>query len=584
MTWRVERGDCVDVMRTLESGSVDAVVCDPPYAIDFMSKAWDRIDGEAIDPGFCHWLAGFADGEGCFSVHRMVARGHETYACQFQISLRADDRPILERIQKTLGIGTLSSPRAHVGGDGNPKARYSVTSKRDCLALREVFRAFPLRAKKAVDFETWSHALDEWVDHEYGDDWDEVAEQRQRLMRDRSYKPEGVRVDPFQMWCWRWSREAMRVLKPGGHLLAFGGTRTYHRLASGIEDAGFEIRDCLAWMYGTGFPKSLDVSKAIDKAAGAERLVVGFEDRRSAFDGVARSSEGHSNEYGSITNKGVVPITGPATAEAARWRGWGTALKPAYEPIVVARKPLDGTVAQTVLKHGTGVLNVDGCRISGADAEKFQTNELGRWPANVLFDEDAAAMLDEQSGESVSRVGQPRSAVSGRGWGMTATGSEHDDSGGASRSASRFMYTAKASSTEREAGLVDFDLAWVDELRKEESAGRASPRAGAGRSSPRSNIHPTVKPIDLMRWLVRLVCPPGGMVLDPFTGSGSTGAAAVLEGFQFVGIEREDEYAEIAEARIRFWAQHPTNLPIESAFEAERSRRRARDVGQAELF
>lgn len=292
-------------------------------------------------------------------------------------------------------------------------------------------------------------------------------------------------------------REAFRVAKPGAHLVAFGGTRTYHRLTCAIEDAGWEIRDCLSWLYGSGFPKSLDVSKAMDKAAGAEREVVGAAVRP---DGSVRVNT--EKRAGTSFNSGSNDkcITAPATALAREWQGWGTALKPAWEPIILARKPLTGTVASNVAQHGTGALNVDGSRIGL------------RWPANVCLDEEAASLFPE----------------------------------------SRFFYVAKASRREREAGL--------EGMPKKEvligAEGHAiNPMTGKPVVDiPRANGHPTVKPIALMRWLCRLVTPKGGLILDPFTGSGTTGCAAVLEGFRFVGIEREPEYAAIAEKRIAHWA------------------------------
>lgn len=328
-------------------------------------------------------------------------------------------------------------------------------------------------------------------------------------------------------------RECLRVLKPGGHLLAFGGTRTFHRLACAIEDAGFEIRDSIAWLYGSGFPKSLDVSKAIDKAAGAEREVIGL--KASNRPNVVGQRPGDSMGGG---NYGERVETAPATPDAERWQGWGTALKPAFEPVVVARKPLQGTVAANVLAWGTGALNIDATRIStdedrrrnarggdnGLNGEgTFRIRErraddqpltAGRWPANVVLDEHAAAELDRQSGTSESRVGKPRGAAHGEGWGMTATGAEYADTGGASR----FFYVAKAPTSER-------------------------PRVGG-------IAHPTVKPLDLMRWLVRLVTPPGGTVLEPFAGSGTTAEACVLEGFQCIAIEREADYLPLIVSRL----------------------------------
>src|SRR5690606_2065957 len=231
----------------------------------------------------------------------------------------------------------------------------------------------------------------------------------------------------FGAWCERWAAECLRVLKPGGHLLAFGGTRTWHRLACAIEDAGFEVRDSIAWLYGSGFPKSLDVSKAIDDAAGAEREVVGPSPfaARKPNGSAGRDSVGLSSTPGSV-------ITAPATPDAKRWQGWGTALKPAFEPIVVARKPLTGTVAQNVLQHGTGALNIDACRVAATDKAKFpagvvsdtgsvygngaglyadrprgeDTSPAGRWPTNVVLDDTQAAELDKQSGMTASREGK----------------------------------------------------------------------------------------------------------------------------------------------------------------------------------
>ena len=352
-----------------------------------------------------------------------------------------------------------------------------------------------------------------------------------------------------------WAVECLRVLKPGGHLLAFGGTRTWHRLAVAVEDAGFEMRDSIAWLYGSGFPKSMDVSKAIDKAAGAERAASGERgNTQCSYLDRGEQCPGHGDAGQSMSGATVHRLpTAPATTDAERWQGWGTALKPAFEPVVCARKPFSaGTVAANVLAHGTGALNIDATRIGttdslGGGANKGMTAEtrhegfarpwmrddeareaaaarsrentaraesMGRWPANVVLDESQAAALDEQSGTSESRIGKPRGAASGDGWGMTATGAEYADSGGASR----FFYTAKAASAER-------------------------PKAG-------KVAHPTVKPLDLMRWLVRLVTPPGGVVLDPFAGSGTTLEAAIVEGFRCIGIEREADYLPLIDQRI----------------------------------
>lgn len=340
----------------------------------------------------------------------------------------------------------------------------------------------------------------------------------------------------FQEWCRSWGELALHALKPGAHALVFGGARTYHRMAAGLEDAGFEIRDCLAWLYGSGFPKSHDLGN-----------------------------------------------------------GWGTALKPAFEPIVVARKPpSEPNIAANVARWGTGGLNVNETRIGtseevpssprrarqGAvygdlgnargDESGFDPN-IGRWPANVALDEEAASILDRQSGRSTSRVGKPRAGPHGAGWGMTATGTEHDDTGGASR----FFYVAKASRAEREAGLHDLGARFAPTMGDGIGGREHSPDEPAAYVR---NIHPTVKPVALMRHLVRLVTPPGGLVLDPFLGSGTTGIAATLEGFDFLGIEREAEYVPIIERRLAWWAEHG-----EHSVERARVHELERDTGQMTL-
>lgn len=331
-------------------------------------------------------------------------------------------------------------------------------------------------------------------------------------------------ANSVEMW-----REALRVLKPGGHLLAFSGSRTYHRMVCAIEDAGFEIRDQIMWVYGSGFPKSLDVSKAIDKAAGAEREIVserpasGIGHNGTAFGGHA---EGATQKFDA----------GPATDAARQWEGWGTALKPAHEPICVARKPLVGTVAANVLAHGTGALNIDGCRVGGEGGTRlvavtkkgdgiFQGGVntgafgevvpgLGRWPANLIHDgsDEVLALFPESNGSGPART-LKRGARDGEGWGMADEPGELRDAG--TGSAARFFYCAKASKSDRGPG----------------------------------NTHPTVKPLALMRYLLRLVTPPGGHALDPFAGSGSTIVAGLQEGFRMTGIELIDEHADIAERR-----------------------------------
>jgi DNA modification methylase len=356
-------------------------------------------------------------------------------------------------------------------------------------------------------------------------------------------------VPSVEIWA-----ECLRVLKPGGHLLAFAGTRTQHRMAVRIEDAGFEIRDMIAWVYGSGFPKSHDVSKAIDKAAGAKgHDSIGFN-----VAGIGESNGG--SKFRSDHPDYVKPI---GITEAARhWQGWGTALKPALEPITVARKPLIGTVAENVLAHGAGGLNIDGCRVGneiivttngkgfkgsfeGGENNNGGATREGRWPANLIHDggEEVLACFPETKGGVAVRRNS-----GGNTFGGDKPKPQMDDIGyGDSGSAARFFYCAKASKRDRDEGLDGFDarLAGCMNMRNDAHA-----QANGLTYSPKRNHHPTVKPTDLMRYLCRLVTPPNGIVLDPFTGSGSTGKAAVIEGFQFIGIEREAEYVEIARARI----------------------------------
>ena len=347
--------------------------------------------------------------------------------------------------------------------------------------------------------------------------------------------------------------QCLRVLKPGGHLLAFAGTRTQHRMAVRIEDAGFEIRDMITWVYGSGFPKSLDVSKAIDKAAGAEREVVGS---KIGQPGYSMADNGRTNAvYADLHDPAAeCSITAPATPEAQQWSGWGTALKPALEPITMARKPLIGTVAANVLAHGTGGLNIDGCRVAhdedcrmmapsqanidnpsekhrqaGRREAVLELKPGGRWPANLLHDgsDEVVGLFPANAGASAPVKGTEASmasvgAVTGKR--DRVPGAFHADTG----SAARFFYCSKTSKADREDG----------------------------------NTHPTVKPTDLMRYLCRLVTPPGGIVLDPFMGSGSTGKAALLEGFDFIGIEREPEYLEIARRRITAAQAGVKQLPL----------------------
>ena len=365
--------------------------------------------------------------------------------------------------------------------------------------------------------------------------------------------------------------ECLRVLKPGGHLLAFAGTRTQHRMAVRIEDAGFEIRDMIFWCYGSGFPKSLDVSKAIDKAAGAERL----DALKGGHIGISAAGGDLSNEneignavYHGI-GKGAAMRGTPVTEAAKQWQGWGTALKPALEPITVARKPLVGTVAGNVLAHGTGGLNIDGCRVAGEPWASVAPNaggrsggvmgkasqhpggephKAGRWPANLIHDGSDEVV----AGFPVTTSGGGEKHPKSKSTFMASTDRDAykgTSAGGDTGSAARFFYCAKASKRDRNEGLEGLPV-----RRGGAETFDKSNRDGLGedRQPMNANVHPTVKPTDLMAYLCRLVTPPGGVVLDPFMGSGSTGKAAVLEGFAYIGCELDPSYIAISRARIEY--------------------------------
>jgi len=378
-------------------------------------------------------------------------------------------------------------------------------------------------------------------------------------------------------------KECLRVLKHGGHLLAFGGSRTYHRLAVAIEDAGFEIRDQIMWIYGEGFPKNLNISKQIDKQAGVTREIIGEGkwNSRKVNGSLGVDSVG-------LTTQKDYQETAPATSLAKYWNGWGTALKPAHEPIVLARKPLsEKTVSENVIAWGTGGINIDECRVPTSDklgggmvskgrpkvtegwdrpwmhdeavteqkklesAENVaKAEELGRHPANVCHDgsdevEAEFAKYGEKSYGSNGAYNYSDKEYEVEGFINNIkpnSPSNYGDKG----TASRFFYCAKIKKTDRNEGCEELDpKEWKEE-------GAAVPMRAERPFNKSFNNHPTVKPTELMRYLCKLVTPKGGTILDPFCGSGSTGKAAVLEGFNFTGIELDAEYIKIAEARIKF--------------------------------
>ena len=362
-------------------------------------------------------------------------------------------------------------------------------------------------------------------------------------------------------------RECLRVLKPGGYLLAFAGSRTQHRMAVNIEDAGFEIRDMIAWVYGSGFPKSHNVSCSIDKMAG-------HGNRGRAIPTASSYQASDVEQENKLTSNPVGPYE-PKTDDAKKWAGYGSALKPSIEPITVARKPLDGTIAENVLKWGTGAMNIDGCRVPmdqddfdklsrGVDAIRERggsmdnswknssdlsganpANPLGRWPANFIHDGSQEVLdlfPDVKGGSWVNTDGARHFNNNGKKTGYIASGRSDASNG----SAARFFYCSKSNKTDRNEGCESIEAKQYSHDGRDTPIENAYQRNG----SKANNFHPTVKPTDLMRYLCRLVTQPGGVVLDPFMGSGTTGKAAMLEGFRFIGCEMDEEYYKIAEARV----------------------------------
>jgi len=376
----------------------------------------------------------------------------------------------------------------------------------------------------------------------------------------KSWDNSGI-ANNVEMWA-----EALRVLKPGGHLLAFSGSRTYHRMVCAIEDAGFEIRDQIMWVYGSGFPKSLDVSKAIDKKAGVQREIV------SSYETHDIRNAGLMDKKGGVT----VNKTAPNTDSAKQWDGWGTALKPAHEPIVMARKPVVGTIANNVLTYGVGGLNIDGSRVAtddkwestGKQSKPSQvlqggidgslnvsistTHPKGRWPANFIHDnsDEVVALFPDVKGKTgMNQQASSRGLYEGgESFGDTKINDGITDTG----SAARFFYCAKASKRDRNEGLDGFDTKEKRYRATANGTGATSKGMERFTTQPVPNHHPTVKPTSLMQYLVRLVTPKDGVVLDPFMGSGSTGKACVYEGFNFIGIDQDLDYVNIAKARIEF--------------------------------
>lgn len=486
-------GDCRDILAQLPDNSVDSIVTDPPYGIEFMGKQWDAFAPEVAPSTAARTGSKLQRNDGGIHAHSVLS----------------------------------GAPLPQFGGNRSRTFTCTACGKRD------QFRN--------------PHACDSTP----GARWESIVI--------NEHGAPGAAIG-FQQWCEQWARECLRVLKPGGHLLAFGGTRTYHRLACAIEDAGFDIRDSIHWVYGSGFPKSLNVSKQIDKQAGAEREVVG----------TMRTNVGMvGGNYANGGAVGEVSVTAPATDDAHTWAGWGTALKPAHEPIVLARKPPRDTITNNVLRYGTGALNIDATRVPSAEpfgggskgssgfVEGYANDGWkpgpteGRWPANLIHD-GSSEVLEHfpraKGGAYPATRGDAIATNFASGQHTEGGARAMGDDGNAGRffnttpytdlDGASFVYCTKAGTAERNAGLDHLD-------------------------HERANVHPTVKPLALMRHLIRLVTPPGGTVLEPFAGSGTTLAAATLEGFDAIGIELTADYLPIITGRIQ-WAteqhanEHPT--------------------------
>lgn len=635
--WALVEGDCVAAMRALPENSVDAVVCDPPYGLEFMGKDWDKLDlaarREDNGAGAAKW-----EGGGGFSKPGIGERRSEWPSFA---SKQAANPTCAKCGGRQRGVKKCSCEVPEWKPTGPRRGTIGKSSHPGFSDPDENFKGFqlaPINASANVK----CNNCGKWK-------WDHPG---RKCECDAPDFPNvaGMQASAMQKWHMAWLVEAFRILKPGGHIVAFGGTRTHHRLFVAAEDVGFEVRDMLAWLHGQGFPKSMDVGKAVDDSLGAEREDAGPKPgTHYASDEAKAISEGRAQSGATVHTRATVP----ATPEGAKWDGWGTALKPAVEPILLARKPLGSlNVAGNVLRHGTGALNIGASRIKGPkgagvwgtsnettdpervfnastdkDAYRSAADGRGRFPANVVLSHSGGCTLkgtkkvatSVNHHESTTTIGGVRGIYSGgksvighdyadadgteevedwacvegcpileldrqsgpagafapvplggakdsrRGiYGDFASqvssldrGSWYGDSGGASR----FYYCAKAPTTERWFWCRVCGDAYGDEGRHAAHERRCAScgidyplskhKAHSDHDTDRNlQQHPTQKPEDLMAWLIRLVTPPDGVALDPFTGSGTTGVAATRGGFRFIGCERERDYAAIARRRI----------------------------------
>jgi DNA modification methylase len=464
----IYHGDLREVLPTLPPASVDHVVTDPPYLLNFMGKEWDSagIDLPTNELMFRAWLAGLIAGEGCFRIHQQ--KGGAYYSCAFSIKMRADEGPLLRALARRTGIGTIDDIAAVSGViESGPAVKWTVQSRGDCWKLARLLDGTPFYAKKQREYDLWRKALTVWTDTPRGNCWHgrrdnapmETLWEEMKTLRPFDQELANSHFDPLgqpaYLFHHTWAKECLRVVKPGGLLMSFGGSRTYHRMTCGIEDAGWAIRDCLMWLYSSGMPKCGDIGKMLVK-------------------------------------KGEMEL-------AKQFTGWANALKPAYEPIALAMKAIDGTLAQNAKINGVAGMNIDACRIGnevrynppagnkggttalnmgvvGMPQDTAGATVSGRWPANVLFDTEAA--FD---------------------------------------GASRYFYCSKPTLSEKGVG----------------------------------NDHPTCKPIAVMQYLLTLLSSPtGGLILDPFCGSGTTALAARALGRPFVGVELEEHNCKIIANRL----------------------------------
>lgn len=381
-------------------------------------------------------------------------------------------------------------------------------------------------------------------------------------------------VPSVELW-----QEVFRVLKPGGHMLVACGTRTQHRMAVNIENAGFEIRDIVAWVYGSGFPKSMDISKALDKHLGAEREVIGKSDNARP------NSKKENNLYQAGTVGKDFDITAPSTEQAKQWQGWGTALKPSMELWTLARKPLKDTVAQNILEYGVGGLNIDGCRISFEDTKNPATNPKYRYENNYKMPEkgqNSSGVVNFTSSKNDTNVN-----------GRFPANFIHDGSDEVEKlfpleneeSPSRFFYVPKASQEERNFGLEGFvKKQKVFNGQSDKPSKEMKGVEAKFTTKPKANIHPTVKPIELMRYLVKMITPQNGICLDPYLGSGTTAIACEMEKFNYIGIELDEQYVEIAKARVSAVKDYEISLDTKTAIKESIKEDKDKELGILNIF